>query len=413
MLLGVGFAQAAARLTPEMTTRQLDKQGAPPPAVTDQAELQALIEEARRRARRRRLGFLVLLVALGAIGGLALLIIGGSDQGPTDGASNAGSGSNREGQTLYLRATTSKTGELTSVNAQTGETRTLPIDVSCGDTPFCLISTGRDLVISSVGRTTVYDPRQQGRPRDQRMGAGWITVPSADPGRVWLGIRAQGKVGGVHIRGLGEVREVDTQGREIRSMRPPGGDWPVFATKGGLLFWAGADHLRFWSLSEGGFTTRIAGGWPLATDGDLVLTCDAPCARLALTNVRTREVTRYAPPPGYHGTSYAGSFSADGSLFAVSLARDDQTEKDRPRALEIVDVTTGKARLVPDAHPDPIYNALTWSTSGDRLFFVDNGRTIRSYKPGAPRQETVAHVPGRRDGSVLEMVAVSSPPSEN
>ena len=52
-------------------------------------ELQALIEEARRRARRRRLGYLSLAVAAATVAGVVFLILGGRGGQPEGLASNA------------------------------------------------------------------------------------------------------------------------------------------------------------------------------------------------------------------------------------------------------------------------------------------------------------------------------------
>jgi hypothetical protein len=57
-----------------------------PPDSPDQAELEALIEEARRRARRRRLGYLAIVAGvLGLAGGLYLAFGGGGGTGPSGG----------------------------------------------------------------------------------------------------------------------------------------------------------------------------------------------------------------------------------------------------------------------------------------------------------------------------------------
>jgi hypothetical protein len=64
-----------------------------PPRGPEQDELDALIEEARRRARRRRLGYLALGVTAATVAGVLFLILGGGGGQPQGLASNApGSG---------------------------------------------------------------------------------------------------------------------------------------------------------------------------------------------------------------------------------------------------------------------------------------------------------------------------------
>jgi hypothetical protein len=60
-----------------------------PPRSPEQDELEALIEEARRRARRRRFGYLALVVAAATLAGVLFLILGGSGGQPQGLASNA------------------------------------------------------------------------------------------------------------------------------------------------------------------------------------------------------------------------------------------------------------------------------------------------------------------------------------
>src|SRR5688572_28812859 len=250
-------------------------------------ELEALMEEARRRARRRRLGYAVGAVALLlAIAGI-LVADGGDDADQRSGERNAQTGAaTAQTDRLFARAIVDSREGLYEVDPATGEVKRLRLRMGCGDTPFCLIATGGELVISSVGRTTAYDPAAAGRPRAARLGDGWVTVPSTHDGRVWLGILARGKLGGPHRRGLSAVREIDLEGNVVRSMRPPQGEWPVGAVASGLLFQSG-ESLRLWSLAEREFTLRFPGAYPAATSRRFVASCGDGCPRAVLTDTGT------------------------------------------------------------------------------------------------------------------------------
>ena len=200
-------------------------------------ELDALMEEARRRARRRRVGYAAGLIAvLLAIGGTLLLLGGGedADQAADEPETPASAATNDRG-TLFVRAVVHSREGVFAIEMPSGDMTRLRVRALCGDTPFCLISSGGKLVISSASRTTTYDPTAPARARADRVGNGWITLPSTTDGHMWLGILARGKLGGPYRRGLSAVREIDMDGNVIRSMRPPNGKWPVGAVDSGLL----------------------------------------------------------------------------------------------------------------------------------------------------------------------------------
>jgi len=360
-------------------------------------ELEALIEEARRRARRRRLGYAAGAAILALVIAGVLLLGGGGDDAAKrpDGPNVASTAGGAERDVLFARARVGSREGLFEIDLAAGEIEPLRLRMSCGDTPFCLISTGGELVIGSVGRTTAYDPAAPGRPQAARLGDGWITVPSARDGRVWLGMLAPGRLGGPHRRGLSAVREVDLDGRVLRSMRPPRGLWPAAAVTSGLLFQY-PQSLRLWSLEERGFTLRIPGAFPVDTSGSLVASCGEPCSKLALTDTRTGEITRVAPPDGRRWSGgYVGAFSPDASHVALPVNN----------GLGIVDVRGGHARVIPgSAEVDADYRAMAWSSEGDRLFFVADDGTVLSYRVGS--QSPTAHASFDSNDLVFQMVSL-------
>ena len=294
---------------------------------------------------------------------------------------------------------------LTAVDTATGKARRLPVDVDCGDAPACLISTGNELVISSPGDTTMLDPSAPGPPEARRFGRGWITVPSVDPGHVWLGILARGKLGDSHSRGLGEVQEVDLQGNVIRRMRPHLGHWPAAAVSSGLLF-QGRDHLHLWDFDQRHFTLRVPGVFPSGTAGSLVASCGERCPRLFITDTESGRTARVAPPRDYRWIGgYHGAFAPDGAHLAAPVAVSGAGSS-RVQALAIVDVASGRASLVPPpSKNEPAYGAMTWSTDGTRLYFARPNASVVSYSLGAAKTERVAGLD--RGDVILQMVAVA------
>jgi hypothetical protein len=369
-------------------------------------ELEALIEEARRRARRRRFGYAAGAVAL--VLGIAAVLLsrGGEEAGQPPDAGNArSSAAGEQSDVLFARAIVDSREGLFKVDLTTGEVTRLRLRMSCGDTPFCLISTGGELVISSVGRTTAYNPAAGGRPRAGRLGNGWITVPSTHDGRLWLGILARGKLGGPHRRGLSAMREIDLEDNVVRRMRPPEGEWPVGAVASGLLFQSGSG-LRLWNLEEHGFTLRIPGAYPADTSERLVASCGDGCPKAALTDTRTGNTTRIAPPSGYRWVGgYDGAFSPDGSHLALPIAPAGKPADSSGR-VAVVDTRTRDARVIPGSvETDPVYRAMTWSSDGDRLYFARDDGAVMSYSVGSDDLSTHASVDS--DDVILQMVSVS------
>jgi hypothetical protein len=385
------------------------------PARPDQTtrELEALMEEARRRARRRRFGY-----AAGAAAALLLAIVGVLLIGGGEGADHARDEANSRSSAaaeprdvLFVRAVVDSQGVVAidegvfAIDISTGEVKRLRVRASCGDTPFCLISTGGELVISSVGRTTTYNPAAPGRAGAARLGNGWITIPSTDDGHVWLGILARGKLGGPHRRGLSALREIDLDGNVVQTMRPPQGMWPVGAVESGLLFQYGRS-LRLWSLEERGFTIRIPGAFPAATFANLVASRGDHGSEFLLTDTRTGEIARIAPPAGYRWIGSQGVFTPNGSHLALSLASVGEGPRfSRTETLAVVDMRTLDARVIPDStEVDPTYAPMAWSSKGDRLFFVGDDGTVMSYRVGS--DSLTAHAKFDSNDRILQMVSV-------
>lgn len=371
------------------------------PPIPDDAE--ALFEEARQRARRRRWHIAATLVALATVGVLLVVALLAHDRGD-HGSGSAGTArppaAGAGGDLLFMRVLPDD--RLVRVDPRSGHVRVVPIQLACGDALFCLIATGRQLIISDPGRTLAYAPSASDNPHPAQVGNGWITVPSQTPGTVWLGILEPHQ--DRYHRRISAVREVDLDGHVLRSMRPPGGRWPVEAVEDGLLFQAG-DHLRLWSFTTHRFTTRLPGAFPADAAGSTVASCQDPCRAYTVTDLRTGNAQRIAPPAGYHWTGgYEGQFSPDATHLALPIT--DTASQVRADALALVNLASRTVRVIPGSEAvEPIYRPMTWSTSGQRLFFTTRTGAVRAYTPGATRSTTIAQLPSH--ARAMQIVAVA------
>ena len=331
---------------------------------------------------------------------VALVANGNGDHasGPAAAARPAGPGTGRD--LLFMRVLPDD--RLLRLEPRSGDVRRLPIRLSCGDTPFCLIATGKHLVISNGERTLAYTPSASNKAHPTQIGKGWITLPDQDPDAVWLGILHRSD--NPHEARLSAVREVDLDGHVLRSMRPPHGRYPVEAVNDGLLFQQG-NHLRLWSFATRRFTTRLPGAFPADTAGSTVASCQDPCRTYTITDLRTGGAQHIAPPVGYHWTGgYDGQFSPDATLLVLPIA--NTASPGRADALALVNLASGTARGIPGSHTvEPTYRAMTWSTTGRQLFFSTRTGAIRAYTTRANRSTTIAQLPSHT--RAMQIVAVA------
>jgi hypothetical protein len=370
------------------------------PPVPDDAE--ALFEEASQRARRRRQRVAACVVVLLCSGAVVVGLVAHrtGDQASESATSTRSAGSDTGRSLLFMRVLPDD--RLVRLDPGSGDVRILPIHLTCGDTPFCLIAAGQHLVISNGQRTLAYTPSGSSPAHTTKIGSGWITLPDQDPDAVWLGILDRHH--NPYDARLSAVREVDLDGHVLRSMRPPHGRWPVEAVHDGLLFQSG-DHLRLWSFATRRFTTRLPGAFPADTAGSTVASCQDPCRSYTITDLRTGSAQRIAPPAGYHWTGgYDGQFSPDAGQLALPIT--DSAAPGRADALALVDLASATARVIPGSHAvEPIYRAMTWSTTGHQLFFATKTGSVRAHTPGAARSTTIARLPG--SARAMQIVAVA------
>jgi hypothetical protein len=319
----------------------------------------------------------------------------------------------RSGTTLFLDGPTpGGVDRLVALDVRTGRSHTLPVAAGAADAPDSLVATGGKLVISSVGHTNIYDPSRAAGSRQEQIGHGWLIVPSATDGRVWLAIRDHRKKSRAVWPDLKmrEAREETVGGRVTQIARAPGIDWwpggignfPAGAVRTGLVF-ATDDGLRIWDPRRREVTARVRGITPLVVDtsGNLVAWSPAYGRTFPISNARTGKTTRVKPPPGYSfHAGYDGAFSPDGSLLALPVVpTEDLRPTGDPRdgarwSMALVNVGRSTASVIDGSRLDPDYHRMTWSPSGSQLFFSAGKGRIMAYPRGAPRARNVARVHG-------------------
>lgn len=291
--------------------------------------------------------------------------------------------------------------DLAEVDARTGAVERRRLPVGCGDTPHCLIASGENLIVSGVGETVTLDASVPGRGRFTPVGNGWITVPSQEPGAVWLGILGRGRNSN---RKLSAVREVDLEGNFIRSMKPPEGRWPMESTDQGLLFQY-LDSVRLWSFDERTLTEKLPGPFPADTDGSLVASCDDPCRELAITDLASGTRRLFMPPGEFTWQAgYDGAFSPGGDRFVAPVGGRSRT---RGLALAMVDLEAGSVEIVPGSRGlESWYRSADWSPSGQTLYWSNGKDVLFAYDAEDEETIRVTDLDLGKDGRVMQLVVV-------
>jgi hypothetical protein len=218
---------------------------------------------------------------------------------------------------------------------------------------------------------------------------------------VWLGIRDR-RPNAPRGRPLRALREETVGGRVIRSVRPPGENWPAAALKAAFLFTPSSPaggRFEVWNPRTRSVTGHVPGPVLVATAGDLVASCGDPCSRIQLSDVGSGETTTVKPPAGYSFRFSDGAFSPDRSLLAVPVEANRARDASR-WSMALVNVGRGTSHALKGASLDPVYQPLAWSPDG-RLFFTGTAGRILSYEPGAPEAKLLTRV----DGTVFHMAA--------
>jgi hypothetical protein len=238
-----------------------------------------------------------------------------------------------------------------------------------GDPPFPLIRRGDRLVYYGPGGAMSIDLNLLQRPK--RLG-GYYFIPSARPNRVWLAI--PDRSGPYANNGLEAVREVTAGGAVTQpDVRPPHLSEPLVAFRAGL----GIDSLRgfgidIWSPRTGLTSTNLRTAIAVAY-GNLLVRGNDSGHHIHLTDVVSGMDRTVSPPRAYPSfDSRSAQFSPDGRLLAVPVAQ--QPAIYAGRALALIDVATGRLRVVPGSRVSSGDGFVTWA-SDSRSVFMSRGES--------------------------------------
>jgi hypothetical protein len=252
-------------------------------------------------------------------------------------------------------------------------------ELTAGDPPYRIVRRGNKLVLWGY-KTYVLDPAANAPPKVLVQDS-WIFIPSATPDRVWVGVVDPKTIGS--SRRLAAIREVAVDGQvTVPDTKPPGGRWPVAATKTALAFQV-SGGLEVWDPVTGKVLRQLPGVFPVATYGDLLAWCADLCEILHVTNVVTGEEVEVNPPPGtYRFDPYEGAFSPDGRSIAVPVGTDPKAASQKWQ-LALVDIGAGTAMGVKGTSVHG-YVYVDWSPSGQEVFItggdLGEARTIIDYE---------------------------------
>ena len=296
---------------------------------------------------------------------------------------NSAAGESRadDGVSLYLAGD----GELTVVDVDAGTSRVLSVpELAPGDPPYRIVRAGDKLVVHgpdaayTAGLDTPSEPR--------RLAEAWFFIPSADPDRVWVALLDPESPD--TVRALSGVREITVDGRvTVPDVAPPRGAWPLSAAGRALVFEA-ADGLEVWDYVTGKVDMVLAGRTPGPGRDSLLPWCGDDYGRLHVTDVRTGDEVVVAPPDGFVAFDCgSAAFAPGGNLLAVPIAVGKGYEA--ARALALVDLDLGAAKVVAGSKVESGYVFVAWSSSGKSVFMSGGqdpaDRTLVEYELGADR----------------------------
>jgi hypothetical protein len=338
--------------------------------------------------KRRKTGLVLaagLLLLFGACGG---------DRHPAASTpSGAGPGIDRvaPGKYLYLAGARSPY-RLTVVDVDAGTSWVVPRPrLMPGDPPFPLLRRGNRLVYYGPRGAESINLNLTGRPTTL---GGYYFIPSARPNRVWLAI--PDRSGPYANNGLKAVREVTATGKVTQpDIRPPHGGEPIVALRAGL----GIGSLKgfgidIWNPRNGLEITNLQTAFAGPAYGNELARGRYIGRQLHLTDVISGTDRSVAAPRGYpFFDSHSAQFSPDGRLLAVPAAR--QSAIYAGRELALIDVATGRLRVIPGSRLASGDGFVTWASDGRSVFLSRGGarghvRRIVVYRLGDRRAHRIS-----------------------
>lgn len=263
---------------------------------------------------------------------------------------------------------------------------------SGGDPPVNLAAVGGDLVFFGSDGPYALPGSLAGPSR--RIHRGLYFVPSAMPGRVWVAIRDPHRPA---LRLVRRVLEVTTAGKAVVASRhrPPTRNI-VAAVRAGLVVET-RSGLAIWNPRTGRTVRTLSGAFPAAVHGNLIAWCAVRCPTLHVTDL-TRDTDRVIPHVGRHPweETYGGAISADGRYLALPIGIHSA------QRVAVVDLRSGRGRVIGGPHLEPDYRALGWDPGRDTLYYVTAGEQIARYPAGAARAAALpVRVPGKFAGIAI------------
>jgi hypothetical protein len=372
---------------------------------TAQRESQVLFKEARQR--RRRLRTTRIVVAL-AVLSLAIALVLGRLLSPTTGARSDPAGSR---QPLTFSGHTGATlvyalNNLRVINADTGESRTLPLPAPVGgSSDLDMVRIGKSLILNRGNEAWLYGPDLQGPPTD--LGPSLRVTPGPTDNEVWIwsdpcSTETVLCTTADNGYGQGEVRLVDLSGRQIGpavalpvSVGPgelPRDSWFPMGklVNAGLVLgnvYGGQEEI--WNPISNGVIRVPPGAGVIAAGVDLMATAAEsaclPHCTIHLTNLQTGNERSIAMPTGITSDGF-GAISPDGAMLALPVGIGGLQSYGHPTAVMVVNLRKGTARILPGTQEDvqPNYGAVSvsWSSNG-WLFAAAIGSThVLVWRPG-------------------------------
>lgn len=255
-----------------------------------------------------------------------------------------------------------------------------------GDPPVDLAAVGGGIVF--YGRDGPYALPGSLTGPSRRLRRGLYFVPSATPGRVWVAIQDPRQP---DLRLVRRVVEVTSTGSAVVSPRhrPPTRNI-VAAVHAGLVVDTDAG-IAIWDPRTGRTLRTLPGSFPAAVHGNLIAWCAFRCPAMHVTDAATGG-DRVIPHIGRHPweETYGGAISADGRYLALPI------RIGRAQRVALVDLRTGRGRLIAGPHLATVYRPLGWDPARDALYYVTAGGRLACYRVGAPRAVAFdARLPGQ------------------
>lgn len=266
--------------------------------------------------------------------------------------------------TLYVENLRGQHVTVVDLEDETTDDVVVP-ELGLGDDLTRLVRVGNKLVFRGVIGDRLGAVAVDMHFRHSRLlGEGWYFVPSSEPGRVWVGVLDPRSP--PTVRALASVYEVDANGNiTTEQIALPEGRWTnlVGSLSTGLVFQRD-DKLEVWDPDTRTVVGTFDGPFPADIGADQIAWCKDDCPLMHVTDVGAGTDKTVEPPSSYRfEETYNGAFSPDGRHLAVPIRNADG------RRVALVDTSDGSVTVIEDSRIDRNYGWITWSSSGETLFF--------------------------------------------